>query len=167
VPAVIFDNHNHALFFWYRAREMGFLENGTTLIHIDMHSDLWENEYILASEDASDLEKVWKFANFSCNVGNYIKPAMTEGLVGEMIRIEGEQDLIRESGRIVPKNSILNLDLDFFAEELDDIDFELKKRVIFHFAKQVSLITVSTSPFFIPGERAIGVLRKLFWEETR
>lgn len=167
IPAVIFDNHNHALYFWYRAREAEHLENGATLVHIDMHSDMWENENILKPEDASDLEKVWKFANYSCNVGNYIKPAMAEGLIGEMVRIEGEQDLIRESGRIVPKNSILNLDLDFFAEELDDIDFGLKKRVISHFANQVSLITVSTSPFFVPGVRAIAALNELFGGKPR
>ncbi len=159
---MIFDNHNHSLFFWYQARESGYLKDGATLVHIDMHSDLWENENILSAENSHHLESVWKFANYSCNVGNYIKPTIVEGLVGEMVRIEGEQDLLRESTRLIPRNSILNLDLDFFAEELDDIDFELKKRVIHHFASQVSYITIATSPFFIPGERAIAALRKIF-----
>lgn len=127
-----------------------------------MHSDLWGNEFSLNPADASDLEKVWEFTNFSCNVGNYIKPTMDEGLVAEMVRIEGEQDLIREQSRVIPKNSILNLDLDFFSDELDDIDFEFKKRVVLHFAKQVSYITIATSPFFIPGAQAIAVMKRVF-----
>lgn len=86
-PTVVFDNHNHAMFFWYQARERGYIEKGATLVHIDMHSDLWHNEFSLAT-DVLDLEEAWKFTNFSCNVGNYIKPTMEEGLVGEMIRIE-------------------------------------------------------------------------------
>lgn len=162
VPAWVFDNHNHALYFWYEARKKGYIQNGATLVHIDMHSDLWKNEFTLSPQTSENLEEVWKFTNFFCNVGNYIKPAMQEGIVGEMIRIEGEQDLMREANRVLPKNVILNLDLDFFAEELDDIAFEFKKRVILHFAKQAQVITISTSPFFIPGDRAISMLHKVF-----
>lgn len=162
VPAAIFDNHNHAIFFWYQARARDQIQDGATLVHIDMHSDLWENQNVLSREYARDLEKVWEFTNYSCNVGNYIKPAIQEGLIGEIVRIEGEQDLIRESNRIIPKNSILNLDLDFFANELDDVDFELKKRVILHFASQVSYITIATSPFFIPGASAIAAMKRVF-----
>jgi len=162
IPTMVFDNHNHALFFWYHARKKQIIQNGATLVHIDMHSDLWENQHVLSVEDARNLDAVWEFTNYSCNVGNYIKPAVQEGLIGEIIRIEWEQDLLRESCRIIWKNSILNLDLDFFSEELDDIDFELKKRTILHFAKQVSFITIATSPFFIPGESAIGSMRQIF-----
>jgi len=85
-------------------------------------------------------------------------------LVSEIVRIEGEQDLIRESNRMLSNDVILNLDLDFFAEELDDIDFEFKKQVILHFAKQAKVITMATSPFFIPGDRAITMLHRLFDE---
>lgn len=88
IPTVVFDNHNHAMFFWYQARERGCIQNGATLVHIDMHSDLWNNEFSLDPAHSRDLGKVWEFTNFSCNVGNYIKPTMEEGLVAEMIRIE-------------------------------------------------------------------------------
>ncbi len=74
----IFDNHNHALYFWYEARTRGFLQNGTTLVHIDMHSDLWENKFILSPLDTQDLKKVWEFTNYRCNVGNYIQPTLRE-----------------------------------------------------------------------------------------
>jgi hypothetical protein len=57
---------------------------------------------------------------------------------------------------------ILNLDLDFFAPELDYIGFEDKKSTILNFAHQAKLITVATSPFFIDQKRAIEMLMKVF-----
>jgi hypothetical protein len=56
----------------------------------------------------------------------------------------------------------LNLDLDFFAPELDYIPFEDKKWIILHFAHQAQLITIATSPFFIDQKRAIEMLGEVF-----
>lgn len=78
----IFDNHNHALYFWIDAVRNGVLQPGFTLIHIDEHSDLWENPNILNREHAlQDMRYAWEFTNLSCNVGNYIVPAIKSGLV--------------------------------------------------------------------------------------
>ena len=44
IPMIVFDNHNHALYFWYEARENGNIGTKNTLVHIDEHSDLWENK---------------------------------------------------------------------------------------------------------------------------
>lgn len=44
IPMVVFDNHNHALYFWYEARANGLIGTKNTLVHIDEHSDLWGNE---------------------------------------------------------------------------------------------------------------------------
>jgi hypothetical protein len=54
------------------------------------------------------------------------------------------------------------LDLDFFQRELDFIDYDLKKKVILDIAKKASVITISTSPFFIDQELAIKVFKDLF-----
>ena len=62
----------------------------------------------------------------------------------------------------IGKNSVLNLDLDFFAPELDDIEFTKKKACILHFARQVSVITVATSPYFIDQDVAIQKLHQIF-----
>lgn len=88
IPVTIFDNHNHALYFWYEARQLGIIQDGATLVHIDEHSDLWENTYTFSKPDSLNLAKAFEFTNEFCNVGNYIKPAMQEGIIGEMIRIE-------------------------------------------------------------------------------
>ncbi len=47
---IIFDNHNHALYFWYEARINGLISTKNTLVHIDEHSDLWENKNDLPRE---------------------------------------------------------------------------------------------------------------------
>ena len=134
-----------------------------------MHSDLWTNPQRIDPSRVSDLGYIADFTNLACNVGNYILPAQEVGLVGEMTRIEGEEQL-RETLRYLQAtrndpqipNIILNLDLDIFAPELDDISFELKRSVILGYAARAQYITIATSPFFIDQERAIEYLNKLF-----
>jgi hypothetical protein len=46
-------------------------------------------------------------------------------------------------------NSILNLDLDFFAPEMDFIDEEKKVRLIRNLLPKVKYVTIATSPYFI------------------
>lgn len=163
IPMIVFDNHNHALYFWYEARERGIIGMKNTLVHIDEHSDLWENGNDLPSGKPT-LEEISDFTHYSCNVGNYIQPALREGIAEKMLCIEdtigmGKYDSYTKEEQ---ESLILNLDLDFFAPELDYIPFGDKKRIILHFARQAKLITVATSPFFIDQDRAIGMLGKVF-----
>lgn len=78
---ILFDNHNHALYFWYEARKKGIIGDDCTVIHIDEHADTRDNDKFISSEDSRDLQKVFDFTNFVCNVGDYILPAVHEGLV--------------------------------------------------------------------------------------
>jgi hypothetical protein len=57
---------------------------------------------------------------------------------------------------------ILNLDLDFFQQDLDFIDYDLKKKVVLDSAEKASVITICTSPFFIDQELAVKVFKDLF-----
>lgn len=171
IPMIVFDNHNHALYFWYEARVQGIIDTKNTLVHIDEHSDLWGNKNDLEVETChgtSLLEKVFHFTNYQCNVGNYIQPALREGIIEKVLRIEDTIGMEKYVSYQKWENEslILNLDLDFFAPELDYIPFEDKKRTILHFARQAKLITVATSPFFIDQKRAMEMLGKVFeWRE--
>jgi hypothetical protein len=49
--------------------------------------------------------------------------------------------------------------MDFFRPELDDIDYELKKKVVLDIAEKASIITVATSPFFINQELAVNIIK--------
>lgn len=168
VPFHIFDNHNFALAFWLEAYASGILPKGFRLVHVDMHSDLWKNGFDLDLDKAGESEYVEDFVNSKTEVGNYIDPAIRCGLVGEIVKIEGEGELESalarlENGEIdlaVP--TVLNLDLDFFAPDLDYVPFELKKRAVLAFAKKSRVVTVATSPGFIDGETALGAFRRIF-----
>lgn len=162
VPMIVFDNHNHALYFWYEALSKGMVGTQNTLVHIDEHSDLWANENNLPENPS--LEEVFLFTNDSCNVGNYIQPAIRSGIIKKVLRIEDSVGMEKYASYSAGGNEslILNLDLDFFAPELDYIPFEDKKRVILHFASQAKFITVATSPFFIDQTRAIRMLGEVF-----
>ena len=149
VPAVLIDNHNHAFYFWHRSG----LKNAT-LIHIDQHKDMRVPPEMF-SDDA------YKYTNELLNVGNYIVPAREAGIVKEIQFVTSETSLEDESN-FTTTNKILNIDLDFFAPELDYINFEKAKHFIREQAKTASLITIATSPFFIDQERALRILRKLY-----
>lgn len=157
VPAVIFDNHNHAFYFWWEATKNGLLQRGATLVHVDQHKDM---RGAAKPYGGAALKDVFDYTNQVLNVGNYIKPAIECGLVGEVHLVTSESEL--SSREFVGRgNKILNLDLDFFAPEMDYVDFGKAKRFIQEQAKSANLITIATSPFFVDQEAAIGVLKSL------
>ena len=189
----IFDNHNHAVYFWYEALAEWILEAWAELIHIDEHSDLWDNENDIgilrrdldvpvgwgigggngekilewgqvwkhrvatpegfgtfsSKSTVSDSEKVWYFTNYQCNVGNYIAPAIRDGIVWKVIRIENDYQVDEYMDYTPSENSILNIDLDFFSPEMSFIDEEKKLQLIRNLLPKVKCITIATSPYFI------------------
>lgn len=163
IPITIFDNHNHALYFWIDAARNWILTPGFELIHIDEHSDLWDNPNELDLKKATeDTEYAWRFTNLDCNVGNYIQPALRSGLVASMIRIENEYQIDEYMHYTPSQNSILNLDLDIFAPELDYIPEEKKMNCIRNLLPKVGYVTMATSPFFIDQWTAIQKLKTIF-----
>lgn len=159
VPVIVSDNHNHALYFWYEALNNGLIKNGARLVHIDQHKDYREASEVLKSRD---LEEVFRFTNEVCNVGNYIRPAEENGLVGEVLFVTSDAAL-DDMRWMQESNKILNIDLDFFATEMEYIDFEKARDFILAHAKTASIITVATSPFFIEQERALEAFKSLFF----
>ena len=165
-PIYLFDNHNHALFFWYLFKENWFIkQKWNTLYHVDEHAD-YRAPWVTLKK--TDLESIFNYTNFSdINVWNYIIPAEEEGLIWKTIQIRNtknledylDSQLLKEG---IDEGIILNLDLDFFQPDLDFIDYDLKKKVVLDIAKKASIITVSTSPFFINQELAIKVFKDLF-----
>ena len=165
----LFDNHNHALYFWYLAKNIGIIKNNSILYHVDEHADYREPKTIL---EKKDLESIFEYTNFSdINVWNYIIPAEKEWLIWKTIQIRNTKNLedYLNSPQLPLEGAktngiILNLDLDFFQPDLDFIDYELKKKVTLDIAEKADVITVSTSPFFIDQKLAIKVFKDLFWE---
>ena len=160
----LFDNHNHALYFWYLTKNQWKITSWATLYHIDEHADYRDPKMDL---EKTDLKSIFEYTNFSkINVGNYIIPAEREGLVWKTVQIRNTQNLedYLENKKDKENNIILNLDLDFFQPDLDFIDYELKKKVVLDIAKKADVITISTSPFFIDQELALKVFKDLFYK---
>lgn len=159
---VVFDNHNHALFFWCEAIQKGMIQPGFELIHMDEHSDLWDNASTIANiAETADLHAMWQFTNYHCNVGNYIRPALDAGLVGNMIRLENEFQIDAAHDLMPNTNSVFNLDLDIFAPELAHIPEEKIISLITHLIQHVKYVTIATSPYFIDQRVALSKLRKI------
>jgi hypothetical protein len=160
-PIVIMDNHNHAFCFWHEAREKGWTKDGATLVHIDQHKDMRRPDQLLSKNDSHDLKKVFEYTNSVLNVGNYILPAIEDGLVGKLISITSENDLKNHKPRTYD-SLIVNIDLDFWAPEMDYIDPKLKIRRAKECMEVADLVTIATSPFFIDQPLALRILRELF-----
>lgn len=156
VPTVIMDNHNHAFYFWYEALLDGTLAAGATLIHVDQHRDTRVPERMF---DGQTLPDAFDYTNFHLNVGNYIVPAERAGIIGATQFVTGASAL-NDLNVATHRNRILNIDLDYFAAEMD-VDFDLARGFIHAHVEHAALITIATSPFFIDQRLAIATLRML------
>ena len=111
-PIFIFDNHNHAPVFWYNT--IKYKEsNNINLIHIDQHSDCWENKNLIhLNSKKNETEKVFNFCNEKCNVWNFIPPFIKCWLISNQIQI---RSIIALQNLKINKNQhlILDIDLDF------------------------------------------------------
>lgn len=160
----LFDNHNHAYYFWYLARSEWIIWDDNTLIHIDEHADTRDPWEYLMKPESIDLDTVFHYTNQVYNVGNYIVPAEKEWIIKNTIQVRNTHNLEEyiDLRSTLGWDIILNLDLDFFQPDLDFIDYDLKKKVTLDAAEKAKVITVATSPFFINQELAIKVFKDIF-----
>jgi hypothetical protein len=176
-PVYVFDNHNHAFAFWHLEMIRGTIRPGATIIHVDRHKDSRKPGTFLEADDARDPEMVFAYTNNILNVGNFIPAAVKTGLAGKVINIDSEAalDTLEFAKFTVPgtkpqdavaraKNEtdlILDIDLDFFAPEMDYIPKEKKLQLIKNFASRAKMLTIATSPFFIAQDLALKCLREI------
>ena len=159
----IFDNHNHAFFFWMFALKMGIIKKGLPLVHVDQHSDMREPLKFFAEnpqnkDNKIDLQEVFKYTNYVLNVGNFIKPAQKMGLFSEINVIDSSTSLEQS----FPNEIVLDIDIDIFSKDMSYIPYELKMDKIKSFIKKAKLITIATSPYFIDQHKAIEIIKEIF-----
>jgi len=93
------------------------------------------------------------------NVGNFITHALESRLIDECIQVRTETAL-----HSIPPldfqnyNYILDIDVDFW-EGKNDIDNDIK--IIKNLIKNVALVTIATSPYFIDQNTAIEIIKKI------
>ena len=136
------------------------------MVHIDQHSDCWENkENLELHKNEYDLEKVFNFFNEKCNVGNFIPPSLESWIISDQIQIRSTTALKNlEIER--NQNFILDIDLDFCLNWIskNEVNYEsmrILKEKFYEFWKNALCITIATSPYFLDQELAIRIIEKL------
>lgn len=157
----IFDNHNHAFFFWAYALRSGKIPMGLTLLHVDQHRDTREPPALFSFEksDDIDLAAAFDYTNFTLNVGNFIVPALAAKMFSRVDIIDS-RTLFEK--KFPEEGFVLDLDMDVFSPEMGYIEENYKRKRIRTYIKASSLVTIATSPFFMDQERAIYLIKTLF-----
>ncbi|PID34720.1 MAG: hypothetical protein CR971_01785 [candidate division SR1 bacterium] len=164
-PCIIFDNHNHALFFWYEAYTNNLFKKGVKVIHIDQHTDMNENTHILDDIDTLTEQKIFDFTNCSCNVGNFIKPALQSRLIGSVELITTEYKLLHfdtADEKLEQEEYILDIDLDFWHPDMSIEQFDTTIQQTRKLIQHAKYITIATSPYFLDQQLAIDIIEKIF-----
>ncbi len=155
----IFDNHNHAFFFWLYALKKKVLRMGETLVHVDQHKDLRlpAEDFSFKNVSALDLRKGFEYANFVLNVGSFIKPAMALGIFRDVKIIDSRPAFADP----LPDQFVLDLDMDIFSTEMRYIDEDYKIEMIQRILSKAKFVTIATSPFFMDQNEAVRILYKI------
>lgn len=159
-PVFIFDNHNHAFFFWLFGLNRQYFSKGLALVHVDQHTDMRTPEQLpeFSLTEGAMLPKAFRYTNFMLNVGNFIQPALHLKVFSRVHLITGSQDFKEE----FTAPFVFDLDMDVFAPEMDYIDNEYKIQRIRHWLNQAVFVTVATSPYFMDQTLAIRLIKRIF-----
>ena len=152
----IFDNHNHAFYFWIKSLKKQNFTKGCKLVHVDQHKDTREpNNY---NVDIENIDDVFRYTNEVLNVGSFIKPALKYNIFSDLVIIDSSYGFDLE----IKGEFVLDIDLDIFSKDMDYIPYDLKLSRIKELIKRAKVITIASSPFFIEQDYAIKVLKELF-----
>lgn len=152
----VFDNHNHAFYFWMKSLKSNEFNAGCKLVHVDQHKDMREPDNY--DVDVEDLDNVFAYTNEVLNVGNFIQPALKKEIFSEVIIIDSSYGFDID----VEGEYVLDIDLDIFSKDMDYIPYDFRLNKIKKLIKNAKVITIATSPYFIDQEYAIKVLKELF-----
>lgn len=159
-PVFVFDNHNHAFYFWHATAQQLKIPEPLLLIHIDQHKDSRIPATFLSAEDSKNPQLLFEYTNLTLNVGNFIPPAIKTGLLSDAITIDSEASI--KAFKEPSQPFILDIDLDFFAPELDYIGNQNKLDLIRQLLPKAAMTTIATSPYFIDQELAQKYLDAIF-----
>lgn len=152
----IFDNHNHAFYFWMKSLKEKEFNKACKLVHVDQHKDMREpSSYEV---DIDDLDNVFTYTNKVLNVGNFIQPALKKEIFSEVIIIDSSYGFDKH----IEGEYVLDIDLDIFSKDMDYIPYDFRLERIKALIKHAKVITIATSPYFIEQDYAIKVLKELF-----
>lgn len=152
----IFDNHNHALYFWINSLKLNKFNRGCKLVHVDQHKDMREPQNY--DVNMNSLDDVFRYTNEVLNVGNFIQPALKHNIFSQVIIIDSSYAFELD----IKGEYVLDIDLDIFSKDMEYIPYDIRVSKIKELINGAKVITIASSPFFIDQEYAIKVLKELF-----
>lgn len=163
-PVYLIDHHHLAL----PLRTKRLRDNEQipwTVIHIDQHSDMRENEHIFDVDHIQNDQYIEDFAINLCTVGNFIPPLLNAWILAHCEQIRSERKLLNYETEVEPRYLdapyILDIDLDYRAPEMSIGEYEQTLANTRQLLRKASFVTIATSPGFIDQELALKVLDNL------
>jgi arginase family enzyme len=158
------DHHNQVLpirrDFWMKQNK----SPNIIVLHIDQHSDLATPPSRIEQAYIYDAAYIYDYAVNTCNIGNFIKPALEAGIISQCIQLRTETSLLEfDINSVIHDSSfiILDIDIDFRAPEMNnnhmDATFQKTKDLI----SMADLVTIATSPGFIDQDLAQVYIQRL------
>ena len=156
----IIDNHNHALYLRYREYFAQRLGAWATLIHIDQHADMGIPSTPIDTAKCSDINYISWYTNEVCNVWNFIQPAIDSWLIKNIVQIRSVTKLLETIPySLFPSPYILDIDIDF---RVDHSPTKEEITAVHTHLQWASVCTIALSPYFMPLEKSIAVVKMLF-----
>lgn len=156
----IIDNHNHALYFWYKEFFAWNIEKGANLLHIDQHTDM--NSIHLKSkffEKELSLDDIFEITNYHCNVWNFISPAIQLWLVKNIQQINTEYSLLNIDS--TKEIDILDIDLDFWHPNMSIEKHNKTVKTVKDLISKSRVVTIATSPYFLDQKFAFEIISQI------
>jgi len=157
----IFDNHNHALYFWHLDYTNQKIQDNARLIHVDQHKDTRMPLRLPSASELKDLKNCHDYTQSCTNVGSFIQPALSTKLIQDLIIIDSEKTIDEFKIPDNTKTIILDIDIDFFSPDMNYIPYKKKMNLIQNLIPIANIVTIATSPFFIDQELAINTIRQI------
>jgi len=155
----IADNHHHALYFRYLARDEGLISRWVPLLHVDQHADMNEPAGRIDPAQEHDLWYIAAYVNTQTQIASFIQPALRSGILSTCVQIRSEAKLQEIADSLDSRDPyILDIDIDFFAHEEN---IQPKISLLQKLISSAQLVTVATSPSFIDQERAMSIIQEL------
>jgi len=159
IPVYVMDNHNHALYCWYKEYLAWNIGKELPLIHIDQHSDMNDSAWRIDEKKEHDLSYIAQYVNEVCTIADFIQPAMRSGLISDCIQVRTEYSLLHFDR--IEKPYVLDIDIDFWAPEMSVGEFDRTIEKARQLIAGASLVTIATSPCFIEQYKALEIVKLL------
>lgn len=161
IPIYIMDNHNHALYCWYREYLAWRIEKWLPVIHIDQHSDMKDPVGWIDINKEQDLDYIATYVNEVCTIADFIQPALHSGLLRDCVQVRTEYAIMNYELWIIEDWYILDIDIDFWAPEMGIEEFDRTIQKTRQLIAGASMVTIATSPCFMDQERAVEIVKLL------